>query len=83
LPTAASPAQRSLPPWLQLSGTNAPRSPVLPPQALQSAQEFPAVQKAREAYLEAQKKYVAALQSAMGGKAGTNAVQKEAAKWTK
>jgi hypothetical protein len=83
LPTASNPAQRSLPPWLQSGGTNVQRSPVLPPQAIASAQEFPAVQKAHEAYLEAQKKYVAALQAAMGGKAGTNTVQKETTKATK
>ncbi len=36
------------------------------PQSLQSAQEFPAVRQGHEAYLEAQKKYVATLQSASG-----------------
>jgi hypothetical protein len=82
-PVTSNPIQRSLPPWLQPGGTNAPGSPVSPPQALLSAQSFPAVQKAREAYLEAQKKYVAALQAAMGGKAGTNTVQKETTKATK
>jgi hypothetical protein len=69
-PVTSNPIQRSLPPWLQSGGTNAPGSPVSPPQALLSAQSFPAVQKAREAYLEAQKKYMAALQSAMGKQPG-------------
>jgi hypothetical protein len=49
---------------LQFKGTNAVRMPALSPDALRNLQDSPALRQAREAYLDAQKKYVAAMQSA-------------------
>jgi hypothetical protein len=68
------PSQFRTPPPRPVAGTNSifraggPGARPLVPAEFQKAQELPEVKAAKDAFMEAQKKYVSTMQAAMGGK---------------
>ena len=75
MPPTGGPNQFRTPPPRPPGGTNSVFRPGGPgawpssPAEFQKAQELPEVKAAKEAFMEAQKKYVTAMQAAMGPKA--------------